>query len=49
MVNPTTASRDGFILKRKVEMSTEKMGAVFTNTVAFKIVVSLTDETKRMK
>lgn len=36
-------------MKSKVEMSTEKIGAVFTKTVAFRIVVSITADTKRMK
>ncbi len=44
MVRPVIAIRDGFVLKWKVERSMEKIGAVFTSTVAFRIVVFFTAE-----
>lgn len=36
-------------MKREVDISIVSTGVVFTNTVAFSIVVSLTDEMKKMK
>lgn len=44
MVSPIPASRDGFSLKWRVEMIVAKIGAVFTSTVAFRIVVFFTAE-----
>ena len=41
---PVMASWEGFRLKWNVEMSVEKIGAVFTSTVAFRIVVFFTAE-----
>jgi len=46
---PKTARRDGFNLKTRDDTNMDQMGVVFTNTVAFKIVVSDTAETKNMK
>ena len=49
IVKPKIAKRDGLMLKRKVETNTEKIGVVFTRTVAFRIVVSFTADMKNMK
>jgi hypothetical protein len=46
---PTIAVEEGLSLKTKLEMKTEKSGAVLTRAVAFNTVVSLTAETKKMK
>jgi hypothetical protein len=48
-VRPTIAGADGLILKAKLEMKTEKSGAVLTRTVAFNTVVSLTAEMKKIR
>jgi hypothetical protein len=48
-VKPASASRLGLILNKKLETSIEKMGEVLTRTVAFRIVVSFTADTKNMK
>lgn len=49
MAIPKTAKREGLKLKRKDERNTEKIGVVLTRTVAFKIVVSFTADTNKMK
>ena len=46
---PAKAKREGVSLKTRVEMSIEKNGTVFTNTVEFKIVVSFTETVKKIK
>ena len=49
IVRPIMARLEGLMLKRKLEMNTEKIGVVFTRIVAFRIVVSFTADTKNMK
>ena len=49
ITRPNRAKREGLILKRKLEISIEKMGVVLTSTVALSMVVSFTADTKNMK
>ena len=49
IIRPNRARREGLILKRKLEISIEKIGAVLTSTVALSMVVSFTADTKNMK
>jgi len=49
IVKPKIARRDGLSLKTKLEMNVEKIGVVLTRTVAFRIVVSFTADTKNIK
>jgi hypothetical protein len=49
IAKPKIAKRDGLSLKMKLETNVEKIGVVLTRTVAFKIVVSFTADTKKMK
>jgi hypothetical protein len=46
---PKTAKRDGFSWNIKDDTNIDQTAVVFTSTVAFKIVVSKTAETKRIK
>ena len=49
ITRPKRAKREGLILKKKLEISIEKMGVVLTSTVALSMVVSFTADTKNMK
>jgi len=46
IAKPIRASFEGFCLKMKAEMNIENIGAVLTSTVAFRIVVSFTEDMK---
>lgn len=49
IASPTNAKRDGFRLKTKLDIKSEKKGTVLTKTVAFRIVVSFNETVKKTK
>jgi hypothetical protein len=49
IIMPAVEKRDGLSLRNKAEITMEKIGVVLTRTVAFRIVVSFTADTKRVK